>query len=136
VTTLTRVQTLVTIECYRCAVLFAMPDSLNRECLKDHSRSFYCPNGHGQVYTGETDEARYKRLYKQAEDRAAAARAEADRAEASRRAWKGQTTRLRNRAVEGLCPFCGKFVAAMGVHVAKVHPEEHPRELTEAEATS
>lgn len=39
---------LTTEECCNCGVLFAMPADLRKQLLADHSRSFYCPNGHGQ----------------------------------------------------------------------------------------
>lgn len=114
--------TLITIDCYKCGVLFGMPDSLNRECLRDHSRNFYCPNGHGQVYAGETEEQKLKRRVKWAEDSAASARARADQAEASLRTTKGHVTRLRNRARAGVCPFgCKRHFTDLERHVASKH---------------
>jgi hypothetical protein len=125
---------LVVVECHKCAVPFGMPDSLNDECLKDHRRSFFCPNGHEAVYTGETDAERLKRQLRYANERATEIQANLDRTEASRRAWKGQTTKLRNRAAEGQCPFCGKFRVDLAIHMSKQHPDEKPRELTEDDA--
>lgn len=126
--------TLTVETCPSCGVSHGVPSDLIAKAKADHGRYVFCPNGHSWHYTGETDAEREKRLRKWAEDRAARVQAELDRTEASRRAWKGQTTRLRNRAAEGLCPYCGKFLVSLGVHVAKVHPGEHPRELEEAEA--
>lgn len=128
--------TLTVETCPACGVTHAVPTTLIEKAHADHSRSIYCPNGHTWHYTGETDAEREKRQRKWAEDRATRLQAELDRTEASRRAWKGQTTKLRNRAAEGLCPFCGKFLADLGVHVAKRHPGETPRELTEDDATA
>jgi uncharacterized protein with PIN domain len=113
------------VECYECGVVFWMTQHLYDLRLRDH-RAFYCPVGHGQHFIGETEVAKYKRLAKDAEDRAAAARAERDQAEAGRRAWKGQTTRLKNQALKGLCPFCGQSIAHLARHVARVHPDEQP----------
>lgn len=126
--------TLVTKNCGSCGVLFAMPSSLEDDCLKDHRKDWYCPNGHARHYIGETEADKQARLRKWAEDRATRLQADLDRTEASRRAWKGQTTRLRNRAAEGQCAYCGKFLVDLAVHVSRMHPDEHPRELTEADA--
>lgn len=41
------------IQCCRCGVWFCLDDYFKRERLKDH-KEFYCPNGHDQHYTGET----------------------------------------------------------------------------------
>ena len=50
------------IECYKCHILFAMPDYLDEQCREERGeKSFYCPNGHGQVYTGEKLETKLKR---------------------------------------------------------------------------
>jgi septal ring factor EnvC (AmiA/AmiB activator) len=40
--------------CIECGIVFSMPDSIKRERLRDH-KSFYCPNGNGQHYTGKSD---------------------------------------------------------------------------------
>jgi len=133
-TTLTYTGTLVVETCPTCGSHHGVPDALIDRAVRDHSVSIYCPLGHGWHYSGETEAAKERRLRRYAEDRAAAARADADRAEASRRAWKGQTTRLRNRAAAGECGFCGTFFANLGVHVARKHPDEQPRELDERDA--
>lgn len=122
------------VGCANCGTTFWMTESLEGQRRKDH-KSFYCPNGHDNYWPQESDAERYKRLMRQAEDRAAAARAEADQAEASRRAWKGQVTRLRNRAAAGACPYCGENVYQLKRHVQRKHADEATRELTEAEVT-
>lgn len=53
----------VSISCYKCAVVFSVPDALY-EKLKECHNTFYCPNGHGQQFTGEPDKAKYLRWYK------------------------------------------------------------------------
>jgi hypothetical protein len=111
-----------------------MSERVYNACQLDHSRSFYCPNGHGRIFTGETEAQRLKRELKWANDVAASAQARADQAERSRAAWKGQTTKLRNRVTNGQCPFCGKYLVSLDVHIARQHSEEKPRELTEEDA--
>ncbi len=114
--------TLTVTSCGNCGIPFAIPNDLYR-ARWDDGRSFCCPNGH-YVNWSESEANRYRRLHKEAEDRASAARAAADQAEASRRAWKGQATKLRNRAAAGACPFCGEHVYQLSRHVARKHAAE------------
>jgi hypothetical protein len=128
----TRVYTgvLVDMVCGGCGVPFAMPQELDDECHRNHTRDWYCPNGHARHYIGETEAQKQTRLRKQAEDRLAAERARADGAEASLRATKGHVTRLRKRVIEGECPLCGQHLRDLARHVARVHPNE-PVEVNE-----
>lgn len=127
--------TLTVETCPACGVSQGVPTDLIKKAHADHSRSIYCPNGHSWHYTGETDAERETRYRKQAEDRAARIQAELDRTEASRRAWKGQTTKLRNRAAAGQCVYCGRTFANVLAHVSSRHPGETPRELAETDAS-
>ena len=110
------------VTCASCGVLFWMTSQLHDRRRQDH-KDFYCPNGHVLVFHGETEAEKYKRLYKSAEDRAAAARAERDQAEASRRAWKGQATRARNAALAGTCPLCGQSLRDLKRHMERQHKD-------------
>ena len=96
-------QTLVTIECYKCHILFAMPEDLNRRALSSPNLSFYCPLGHSQCYT-ETEEQRLKKKLEQEQARSARltsqvdqARARAEHEEHRARAYKGQVTKIKKR---------------------------------------
>lgn len=42
------------VACVNCGVIFAMTDDY-LEMRKKDRKSFYCPNGHTQSYTGKTD---------------------------------------------------------------------------------
>lgn len=110
------------VTCYLCHVTFWMTETHQSTRVNDH-RSFWCPNGHEQHYTGQTEAQRYKSLYQQAKDQAASARAAADQAEASRRAWKGQATKLRKRVSDGECPFCGQSLRDLARHISRKHPD-------------
>jgi DNA repair exonuclease SbcCD ATPase subunit len=121
--TLTYTGSLVVTTCW-CGIKMAIPDSLERAARKDHNQNVYCPLGHSFVYLGETEVQKLRRQLDYAQDEAARAKAERDQAEASRRAWKGQATKLRNRAVAGECPFCGEHVYQLSRHVSRKHAEE------------
>ena len=132
-TTLTYSGRLVVEKCW-CGIGHAIPQSLADEAARAGT-TVYCPLGHGWVIKGSENE-KLKQDLKWYKDRAAAETARADGAEASRRAWKGQATKARNRLVEGTCPFCGKYLVDLDLHMTRKHPDEHVRELTEEDATS
>ena len=50
---------LVVEECCNCFALFAMPVEFKAKRLIDH-KSFYCPAGHKQYYTGKSAEEKLR----------------------------------------------------------------------------
>lgn len=50
---------LQTIECCNCHIVFAVPREL-REQLKETHKTFYCPKGHPQYYTGKSNLEKWK----------------------------------------------------------------------------
>ena len=40
--------------CVNCGIAFTIPDVLQAELRRNH-KLFYCPNGHGQYYSGKSD---------------------------------------------------------------------------------
>lgn len=128
---------LVTESCYSCGVVFAMPEDLRRELLDNHARSFYCPNGHGQHYTGKTaaqkQRERAERLEQQLASRAEDLRVQRAETETARRklaATKGQLTKTRRRAANGVCPCCNRSFVNVARHVSSQHPEFDPASET------
>jgi hypothetical protein len=126
---------LTAMDCPNCSVVFAIPDGFDRERRAD-GKSFYCPNGHSMSYT-ESEQEKLRRKLRAAEQsrdwyRDDAQRAQTARmtAERSAAAYKGQTTRLRKRAITGTCAFCHRHFANVERHVATQHPTETP-EATE-----
>jgi hypothetical protein len=121
---------LVTEECCNCGVLFAMPKGLRRRFLDDHNLWFYCPNGHRQHYTGQTDaereKARADRLavtLTHTRDQLNAERRELEYERRSKAAVKGHLTRLRNRIAAGVCPCCRRNFANVRAHISTQHPD-------------
>jgi hypothetical protein len=46
---------MVTIECYKCHILFAVPQEFKEKQLElRESGGFHCPNGHSQVFIGKS----------------------------------------------------------------------------------
>jgi hypothetical protein len=51
------------------------------------------------------------------------ARQDAEYFQKSRNAYKGQVTRLKNRAAAGVCPCCNRHFTALERHMKTKHPE-------------
>ena len=116
--------------CYSCGVLFAMTAKFRAGCIKDHTKPFYCPNGHQQFYTGKTETQRLKEELERerertarAEDRARVANAQRQMTENSLRVMKGHVTRLKKRAAAGVCPCCKRQFQALARHMKTKHPD-------------
>jgi len=120
--------------CCNCGVAFMMPEALYAACSADHKKWFYCPNGHGQHYIGETDAERNRRRAERAEQQKARledALREKERekreavAAADRRtaAAKGQLTKHKKRSAAGTCPCCNRTFKQLASHMANKHPE-------------
>lgn len=121
---------LTAMDCPNCAVVFAVPDRLERERRED-GQSFYCPNGHGMSYSGEMAKLKAKLVdkerdlvwFKTAEREA---RDRANETERRLRAQKGNVTKLRKRLVAGACPFgCRRHFANLERHIAGQHPAQN-----------
>ena len=114
---------LVVVHCW-CGIGHAVPSDLCERARRDHKKSVYCPLGHTWIFTGETEAERLRRELKGEQERQTRIQAELDQANASRRALKGQITRLRKHTVAGTCPFCGQHIYQLARHVARKHPDE------------
>ena len=112
----------LTIEsCYT----FAMPSDFQARCLRDHSKSFYCPAGHGQVFTGETEAQKIARQLKRAKQDTQWHRDQLHASERSKAALKGHLTRARNKIAAGNCPVpdCGQHFSNVREHMKRRHPD-------------
>jgi hypothetical protein len=100
------------------------------ETLKRSSQTFRCPWGHQQYFPlGKTeaqklqDELDRERQRRQsAEQNIEWESQQRKQAERSAIAYKGQATRLRNRAKAGVCPCCQRTVSQLARHMASKHP--------------
>lgn len=120
----------VRVICCRCSVPFGL-DASSHTHLRRSSQTFYCPYGHQQHFAQGKSEA--EKLQDQLDrERRARQRIEQDRAyqvdarEAAERrasAYKGQVTRLRNRAKAGICPCCNRHFSQLERHMASKHPD-------------
>lgn len=108
--------------CYKCGITFGMPEDFRDYCKRDKA-SFYCPNGHGQVYT-RSKEQELEAALEAARTDTAYWRQELALSERRRSAIKGQVTRLKKRVVAGMCAFCRRHFENVERHMASKHPGE------------
>ncbi len=124
--------------CYRCNAPFAMSDTLYHMAMERRGElSFYCPNGHGQVFkAGEREEDKLRRerdqlkqrlaekddqirsAYEMANEQAAASAMNARKLAAA----KGQITKIKKRASNGVCPCCNRTFTDLARHMHSKHP--------------
>lgn len=116
--------TLYIERCYLCATLFAMDTYLQQE-RKSDGRSFFCPNGHGQIYTkslaAELEEAKRSAEQLRADlDQAAAARRKLESDLLDKAKELGQ---MKRHVKAGLCPYCRRHFVNLERHVQGKHSE-------------
>jgi hypothetical protein len=117
--TITEKETLYTIHCAHCHMMFAITRDFEERRRSDRT-SFYCPSGHSQWFQGITDKERAKR----AEARAQALRDQLDASERSRAALKGVATKMKakvEKAEAGVCPHCHRSFQDLRRHMKSKH---------------
>lgn len=110
------------ITCAECGIVFGLGEGFIHYRRKDH-RTFWCPNGHTQVYKAETDADRYKRLYEEANARSVSVREEYESLKRSAAKAKKELKSLKLRTAAGVCPCCTRTVSQLAAHMASKHPE-------------
>lgn len=117
------------ITCYKCGIPFWL-DEKHVYYLRQSHESFYCPRGHSQYFPAKSEKEELQdKLQKAARDREyleadlQRARDQRDYSERSKAAYKGQITKLKKRAVAGICPCCNRHFVALERHMANKHPE-------------
>lgn len=110
-------------ECCACGVRFAIPTTL-REQLRETHRTFYCPNGHGQSYSGKTKAERLAEELEQT--KRALVQAENARLALDRTLYHEVQahTRLKKRIDAGVCPCCNRTFANLARHMKTQHQQQ------------
>lgn len=129
--------TLEPVSCCNCGITFGMDANYIRERKRDHAW-WYCPNGHRQHWTQQTEAeklrdqlAREKHWREQAEARAAYNRAEAERITRRLNATRGVVTRHKKKIAAGRCPCCSHQFKDLRAHMEKRHPGWNPEREAE-----
>lgn len=113
--------------CYSCGVPFGMTTDFRRIKLDNRhdprKNEFYCPNGHGQIYTGKTEEQRQRERAERLAAKLTHTEDQLQATEARRRAEKGAKTKMRNRIKNGVCIECKRSFPDLKAHMDTKHPE-------------
>lgn len=125
--TLSYTGTLVVETCW-CGMRHAIPQTLRDHMNAQHEKGqkqigIYCPLGHSWIFSGKSEVEKVKERLEREQSRTAALTAEKDQLEASRRALKGQVTKIKKRIGKGVCPCCNRHFVNVERHMATQHPE-------------
>ena len=113
---------LVTEECCACGIVFAMPQQVN-ERLRTKGGTFYCPNGHSQVYTEPDIEVLRKKLLAE-QRRSQHFETQLNGALDNLNTTKKELRRTKRRVNAGVCPYCRRHFTNLERHIHCKHPEE------------
>jgi len=108
-------------QCCNCGMSFGLPVDYRKRRINDH-QTFYCPNGHGQSYKGESEAERLKRQLEWEQGRVKRLENSLEIEQRSVSAYKGQVTKLKKRAAAGICPCCNRQFTNMASHMKTKHP--------------
>jgi hypothetical protein len=115
------------IQCCNCGVNFGMSDELYEQRRADH-KSWFCPNGHGQHFTGKSEADKLREELERTTARLTArldqAKADADYQKRLAAAAKGAATKMRKRIQAGVCPCCNRHFKDLQRHMETKHTEE------------
>jgi hypothetical protein len=114
------------IDCCDCGMTFAVPVAWEKEKRQNH-KGFFCPNGHSLVFNGSSalekqvkeKEAEIERLKSRLDWKERSLLA----ANRSNIALRGQSTKLKNRIKNGVCPCCHRTFGHLQRHMQTKHPD-------------
>jgi hypothetical protein len=102
--------------CINCGVPFGLEGKYRKDLLRT-GKTFYCPNGHPQVFSNSLETQ-----LKQARENAQWWKNEAEEKARSLSATRGVLTRTKNRIAKGICPCCHRQFISVAEHMKKQHP--------------
>ncbi len=119
--------TLVEHTCHTgsCSIAYWLPEVFVERRRKNHA-TFYCPNGHGQLYPQESEEERLRRELRDARLDAHAEAARARRLEGDLLTKAKEMKLFKRRIKSGTCPHCRRHFANVERHMNSKHPEQEP----------
>jgi len=133
-TTQTFTETLVVLHCYKCRCAFGITADHYERAQRSRTVEFFCPNGHGQVFTRTREQElqaqleREQRIRRTIESSLTHTRDQLDATERSLRGHKAAKTRIKNRIAAGVCPCCKRTFQNVARHMQGQHPDYASRE--------
>lgn len=124
---------LETVECANCCMTFAVAGQFIRDRRNDH-KSFYCPSGHSNYFSGPSEAEKLKLELAQKErdlewqrSRVSSLQRNKEYIENQLRATKGVVTKAKKqlaRVENGVCPQCNRTFANVARHMQSKHGVE------------
>lgn len=108
-----------TTNCCNCGCVIGMQEEHYDERVNDH-RNFWCPNGHQQHFTSETEAEKNARLLREEQARH---RRTLER-ENEERVKREKLERKLRRVDRGVCPECNRTFQNLARHMACKHAEK------------
>lgn len=114
------------VNCASCTVPFGVHKPVHQRRRND-GQTFYCPNGHTNVYRETRADQLEKELAKEkqrrvwAEESRDIAQREAKTQEHRARAYKGKFTHVKTRVGNGVCPCCNRTFQNLMRHMKTKH---------------
>ncbi len=108
--------------CCNCHIPFAMSRSFKDARLKDR-KSFHCPAGHGQYYTGKSEEQKLREELERKQGLLDAERGKAILLKNERDEITKAHKRMRTRVMNGVCPCCNRTFQNLMQHMKTEHAD-------------
>lgn len=108
--------------CIKCGITFWIPATFQGK-LKETKNSFYCPNGHAQFYSGETEAQRLKKLLDSKYALLEAKNTELATALRLKAQLEQALSKLQKTGSRKKCPYCGKAYKFLSTHIRNRHPQ-------------
>lgn len=113
-------QSLETMTCHNCGMEFAAPEYWVEKRREDH-KAFYCPNGHGAVFSGETATQKIARLEREKANAELSKRLAEQLLEAEKKKNQLELKRREKRAHAGVCQECHRTFSNVARHMQSKH---------------
>lgn len=110
------------ITCCECGMLFAMHNEFKRKRLEDH-KSFYCPAGHSQYFTGKSEAEKLREELEQKAQQLMLAKTRSASIERQCDQVRKTYHRMRERVKNGVCPCCSRTFQNLMNHIKTKHPD-------------
>lgn len=108
-----------TTNCITCGVVIAMVDEFYDRRLHDH-RNYFCPSGHSQHFTSESEAEKNARLLREEQARHQRTLQRANEEQAA----KDKLARKLKRVGRGVCPECNRTFNNLARHMHCKHGEK------------
>lgn len=110
------------VHCCSCGMAFAMPSDFNSRRLGDHGK-FYCPAGHGQHYSGKTEEQKLREQLAQSSAKVADLNGRVNSLRHERDSISKAHRKMRVRVLNGVCPCCNRSFDNLRQHMQTKHAD-------------